>query len=190
VATVDADTLTLIAAACQDHQRLRFDHRKSDGSVTRREIEPHRLVHTGRRWYLLGWDLNRGDWRTFRVDRMTPKTPVGPRFAPRDPPSNDEVAARTSWAVSSGRFRYQARFLMHAPAARVADRVPPEAGVVEAVDDSTSILHSGSNSLDALAVHVAVLGFDFEVLGPPKLVEHVRRLGDRFSLAAQRNSQE
>ncbi len=184
LATVDADTLTLIAGACRDHQRLRFDYRKHDGSSARREIEPHRLVHTGRRWYLLGWDLDRQDWRNFRVDRLEPKIPVGPRFVPRDPPSNEEVAAQTSWAISSGRYRHQARFRMHAPAAILADRVPPESGFVEAVDDRTCILHSGSNSLDALAVHVAVLGFDFEVLEPPELVEAIRVLGARFSAAA------
>jgi predicted DNA-binding transcriptional regulator YafY len=181
LATVDADTLTLIAAACRDHQRLRFDYRKYDDIAVRREVEPHRLVHTGRRWYLLGWDLDRDDWRNFRVDRVEPKIPVGPRFVPRDPPSNEEVVAQTSWALSSGRYRHQGRFRMHAPAATVADRVTPETGLVEAIDDRTCILHSGSNSLDALAVHVAVLGFDFDVLGPPELVERARVLGARFT---------
>ena len=183
LATVDADTLTLIAGACRDHQRLRFDYRKPDGTSARREVEPHRLVHTGRRWYLLGWDLDRHDWRNFRVDRLQPKIPVGPRFVPRDPPSNEEVVAQTSWALSSGRYRHQARFRMHAPAAAVADRVPPDTGLVEAIDDLSCILHSGSNSLDALAVHVAVLGFDFDVLEPAELVEAVRVLGARFSAA-------
>jgi hypothetical protein len=70
---------------------------------------------------------------------------------------------------------------MHAPAATVADRVTPETGLVEAIDDRTCILHSGSNSLDALAVHVAVVGFDFDVLGPPELVERARILGERFT---------
>ncbi len=185
LATVDADTLTLIAGACRDHQRLRFDYRKHDGTSARREVEPHRLVHTGRRWYLLGWDLDRQDWRNFRVDRLQPKIPVGPRFVPREPPSNEEVVAQTSWALSSGRYRHRAQFRMYAPAAVVADRVPPDTGLVEAIDDRTCILHSGSNSLDALAVHVAVLGFDFDVLEPPELVAAVRILGERFIAAAR-----
>ena len=56
------------------------------GTATRRRVEPYQLVATGRRWYLLAWDLDRDDWRTFRVDRITPRTPTGPRFTPRELP--------------------------------------------------------------------------------------------------------
>jgi predicted DNA-binding transcriptional regulator YafY len=84
--TVDPSTLTAIAAACRDSLRLSFDYRTHDGTSSIRTTEPHRLVHTGRRWYLLGWDVDRQDWRTYRVDRLDPRTPTGPRFAPRTPP--------------------------------------------------------------------------------------------------------
>src|SRR6266545_6447022 len=73
--TVDAAVLTTIAAAARDRHRLRFDYRTHDGSASIRSVEPHRLVHTGRRWYLLAWDTDRQDWRTFRVDRITLRTP-------------------------------------------------------------------------------------------------------------------
>ena len=73
------------------------------------------------------------------------------------------------------------------PLRLVADRVTPETGLVEAIDDRTCILHSGSNSLDALAVHVAVLGFDFDVLGPPEFVECARVLGARFTRSVGAN---
>jgi predicted DNA-binding transcriptional regulator YafY len=181
--TVDPDTLMLVAAACRDHQRLRFDYRSREGNPSRRDTEPLRLVHTGRRWYLVAWDLDREDWRTFRVDRLTPRVPTGPRFTPRDPPDED-VPAYVNWVVSSARHRYQGRFTMHASAEALAERVPPTAGVLEAVDDHTCVLYSGSNSLDALALHVALLGVDFEAHEPPELLDHVRTLAARLGRAA------
>ncbi|NYI06342.1 helix-turn-helix transcriptional regulator [Allostreptomyces psammosilenae] len=181
--TVGAEVLTAIATVCRDHERLRFEYRGHDGTVSVRDVEPHRLVHTGRRWYLLAWDTAREDWRNFRVDRMEPKVPTGPRFTPRRPPDTD-IAAYTSWAVSNAAYRYRARVTMRAPAEAVAERVSPTSGVVEAVDEHTCTLYAGSNSLDGLAVHLAVLGFEFEVHEPPELVAHVRRLAERLGRAA------
>jgi predicted DNA-binding transcriptional regulator YafY len=183
-ATVDPDTLTLIAAACRDHQGLRFDYRSHDETVSKRIAEPHRLVHTGRRWYLIAWDTDRQDWRTFRVDRITPRPPLGPRFTPREPPDPD-LAAYTSWAVSTAAYRYQARFTMHAPAAVVADRITPTSGMVEAIDERACVLYTGSNSLDALAVYVGLIGVDFDVHDPPELVDHIRALADRLDRATR-----
>ena len=75
--TVDPQQLTVIAAACRDTERLRFGYRSRDGSDSRREVEPHALVNHGRRWYLVAWDPARGDWRTFRVDRLTRPASAG-----------------------------------------------------------------------------------------------------------------
>jgi len=179
--TVDPDTLTAIAAACRDHQRLRFDYRDHDGAETVRTTEPHRLVYTGRRWYLIAFDTDRQDWRTYRVDRLRPRTPTGPRFVPRDPPA--DAAAYVSQAVASAPYRYQAKLLMHAPAEVVAERSSPTAGRLEPIDEHTCVLHTGSNSLDELAVYVGVKGVDVDVIEPPELVEHLHRLADRFNRA-------
>jgi predicted DNA-binding transcriptional regulator YafY len=177
---VDPEVLTTIAAACRDREQLRFDYRTHEGHEALRRAEPHRLVHTGYRWYLVAFDVDREDWRTFRVDRLHPRVPNGPRFAPRSPPDPD-VAAYTSWAVSNAVYRYQGRFTIHAPAEAVVARVPPTSGVVEALDAEHCVLRTGSHSLDALAVHVALLGFDFTVDSPPELVERMRVLGGRLT---------
>jgi predicted DNA-binding transcriptional regulator YafY len=182
VPTIDAETLTAIAAACRDHQRLRFDYRDRDGAESVRTSEPHRLVHTGRRWYLVAYDVDRQDWRTFRVDRLRPRTPTGPRFVPREAPV--DAAAYVSQAVTSAPYRYQARFLMYAPAEALADELSPTAGRIEPVDEQHCILHTGSNSLEHLALYVGLKGVDFDVLDPPELVEHVRTVGRRFARAA------
>src|SRR5215218_11163657 len=87
--TVDADVLTAIAGAIRASERLRFDYIHHDGIMSVRTTEPHRLVNWGRRWYLVAWDTDRQDWRTFRVDRLSPRTPSGPRFTPREFPERE-----------------------------------------------------------------------------------------------------
>src|SRR6266511_61348 len=131
--TADAEVLTAVAGACRDHQRLRFDYRAHDGSASLRTVEPHRLVHDRGRWYLVAWDADRGDWRTFRADRMAPRIPTGPRFAPRDPPDGD-VVRHLLRGVGAATWRYRARVIVHAPATVIAGRLPP-AVLVEAVDE-------------------------------------------------------
>jgi predicted DNA-binding transcriptional regulator YafY len=181
-ATVDADTLTLLATACRDHLRLRVDYRPADGEVGRRSLEPHRIVHSGHRWYLVAYDLDRADWRTFRVDRLTPVPPLRARFTPREPPAED-AARYTSWNVSNAVYRYQARITMHAPAAAVRERVTPTAAMVEPIDEHSCELRSGSNSLDALSIYIGLLGFEMTVHEPPELVDTMRTLGERLRRA-------
>jgi predicted DNA-binding transcriptional regulator YafY len=180
---VNLELLTEIAAACRDERRLRLRYPGRDG-VASREIEPHRLVYTPRRWYLVAWDIGRRDWRTFRVDRIqSPLSPPGARFTPRTPPS-DDVAGYVSRSISARPYRYQARILMHASAEAVAQRTSPAAGHLEAVDQDRCILHTGSHSLDELALYVALKGFGFQVLDPPELIPVLRTLSDRLGQAA------
>ncbi|MCP9622810.1 YafY family transcriptional regulator [Nocardia otitidiscaviarum] len=183
-ARVDPDVLTTLAAVIRDHERLRFDYRTHQGTESRRTVEPHRLVHTGRHWYLLGWDVDRDDWRTYRVDRLTPRIPTGPRFTPRDAPEIDP-AGFVSRGVSTAPYRYQARITLFAPAAVATDRIAPTVGVIEAVDADTCVLHTGSDSLDELAVYVGVFGFDCRIHEPPELIAHIRTLTARLTAATE-----
>ncbi|MFG2054253.1 helix-turn-helix transcriptional regulator [Micromonospora sp. NPDC048930] len=178
--SVDPDVLTVLAAVCRDHQRLRFDYRSHDGTDSVRDTEPHRLVHTGRRWYLVGWDTDRRDWRTYRVDRIRPRIPTGPRFTPRPAPDVN-LAGYLTHGVSTAPYRYRARITLHAPAATAAERIPPTVGVIEAVDPHTCLLHTGSNSLDELAIYVASFGFRFQIHEPPELIAHIRALATRLT---------
>ncbi|MDH2426646.1 YafY family protein [Sphaerisporangium sp. TRM90804] len=176
----DPGVLTTLAAACRDQERLRFDYRSHDGSASLRVVEPHRLVSWGRRWYLVAWDVDRRDWRTFRADRVEPRTPTGPRFPPRDPPEGG-AAAYVARGVSAAAWRHRSRVVVHAPAQVVTERVNPAVGVVEAVDGHTCVLHTGADSLNTLAVHLGMLDLDFEVTEPPELVEHLRDLTARYA---------
>ncbi|NJP94426.1 WYL domain-containing protein [Nonomuraea sp. FMUSA5-5] len=180
---VDPAALTAIAAAVRDRESLRFDYRAHDGTEDRRTAEPYRLVSSGRRWYLVAWDTGRGDWRTFRADRLRLRTPNGPRFAPREPPSDDLVRYITE-RISVDPYRYRGRFTVRAPAGDVAARMPPTIAVVEPAGAGACVLTTGSNSLDDLAMWVAQLGVPFTVHEPPELVEHVRAIGTRLVAAA------
>lgn len=145
-------------------------------------MEPHRLVVWGRRWYLLGWDLDRGDWRTFRLDRCgRPGTPTGPRFAPREPP--DDVATLVQRGVSAAGFRVRARILVHAPADVVGARIGPAVGVVTPVDAGSCHLDTGAGSVETVGMYLGMLDAEFEVVDPPELVEHVRLLAGRYARA-------
>ncbi|TDB76166.1 YafY family protein [Micromonospora sp. KC723] len=178
--TIDPETLTAVATACRDHHRLRFDYRSHDGTTSVRTTEPHRLVHTGRRWYLVAWDVERADWRTYRMDRLAPRVPAGPRFTPREAPDVD-LAAYLFRGVSAAVYRYQARVTLHVSAETAAEQVLPTVGLIEAVDSRTCLLHTGSNSLDELAVHLGLFDLPFTVNEPPELIARIRDLAARLT---------
>src|SRR5436309_2763377 len=106
------------------------------------------------------------------------------RFVPREPPAED-LAAYVARRVSATRDRYQARVILRVPLAEVAPRVPPAAGTLEAIDARSCLLLTGADWLGGLAVYIADIGVDFEIVEPPELVELVRRLADRFARAAR-----
>jgi predicted DNA-binding transcriptional regulator YafY len=133
----------------------------------------------------VAWDVDRGDWRTFRVDRIEPRTPNGPRFTPRELPEHD-VAAYVSRRVSAAAWRHHARVTVHAPAEAVADRITPAVGTVEVVDESSCVLHTGADTVGTIAVYLGLLGFDFRVDDPPELVAHLRELAARYDRATDR----
>ena len=180
---VDPQHLTVIAGACRDSECLRFAYRSRDGADTRREVEPHSLVNHGRRWYLVAWDRGRGDWRTFRLDRLTRPMSTGVRFSPRSLPAKD-AAAYVERSIAAAPTRYEAVVTLHAPAEEIANRVPPYWGAVEPIDELTCRYTTGDDELGWLALRIAMLGVDFEVSGPPELVDHLRALASRITRGA------
>lgn len=180
---VDAQVLTTLAAACRDHERVRFDYRAHDGTATRREVEPYRLVNWGRRWYLVAYDVQRGDWRTFRADRVEPRVPGGPRFAPRPLPAED-LAAYVSQGVSTATWHYRARILVHAPAEVIMERLPATAGSVEVIDEHTCAVTTGADNAETVALWIGLIDADFTVQDAPELSAALRRLAERYQRAA------
>ncbi|MFJ4835705.1 helix-turn-helix transcriptional regulator [Streptomyces sp. NPDC088747] len=182
---VDPAVLTELANLCRDAERLRFEYRDHEGAVSRRTVEPHRLVCTERRWYLVAWDVDREDWRTFRVDRVTPTPPHGPRFTPRTPPAED-LAAYVSRGVSTRAYASHAVVRLLVPVAEAAERISPSAGTLEAEGEDSCVLRTGAANLDVMVLHVMMTGLEFEVLEPAELTGAIRTARDRLSRALDR----
>ncbi|WP_204053053.1 helix-turn-helix transcriptional regulator [Microbispora siamensis] len=181
--TVDPDTLTSIAAAVRDRETLRFDYLDHRGDEGRRTAEPHRLVFTGRRWYLLAWDVDRGDWRTFRADRVRLRTPNGPRFTPREPPEGD-AAAHVVRGTGSAAWRHRAVVRLHAPVEVMGARLTAAAGLLRADGADACVLETGGDSLPNLTAFITALDVPFTVLDPPELRAHLCALAERYRAAA------
>ncbi|GLY50986.1 YafY family protein [Lentzea sp. NBRC 102530] len=182
--TVDPETLTIIAAACRDHQQLRFTYASTHGEPSKRLVEPQGLVHTGRRWYLVAWDVSKQDWRTFRVDRIPDEPTLAARFTPREPPA-ESPAEFVSRQVSSNVYTYQAVLTIHAPVEEVAERTSPMAASLEPVDDRSCLMRTGAESLDRMVFYLLYLGLDFDLHEPPELRDHVKMLITRLQKAVR-----
>lgn len=181
-AVIDPAVLVTLAGACRDRFRVRFDYLRGDGTESLREVEPHRLVTWVGHWYLVAWDVGRGDWRTFRVDRLRPRVPLGARFSPRELPERDAG----TYLITRVRALWQnkAVILVHAPLDSDALRSWRTHAEVTAVDERTTRVLLDGDSLHGLAGILAELDADFTVESPPELVAYLRRVARRFDAAA------
>jgi len=182
-ASIAPETLTVMASTVAGQERLRFAYRAKDGTESRRLTEPYRLVSTGQRWYLVAYDLDREDWRTFRVDRVSRPFATGARFTPRELPTGSAAEyLRQSMQRRQETYEYAVTFA--APAADVAARVPSWLGAPEPLDEHSCRLRATTGDpVDWLAVRLAMLGCEFTVQEPAELVRCVRELGGRLSRA-------
>lgn len=175
-ATDDVDTgvLVVLAHTIRDRVRARFGYTARSGAHADRDVEPYRLVATGRRWYLLAWDLDRDDWRTFRLDRMAGVRASTFRFTPREAPDAVEHVRR---AVTRSGFAHRVRVRLTADVEAVRRRVPAAYGVATEVRPGLTDLESSADDLADLARHLTMAAFDLgahlEVLDPPELVEAI-----------------
>jgi predicted DNA-binding transcriptional regulator YafY len=181
--SVDPETLTLLANAVNANERLRFGYLSRDGGTSERLVEPNRLVSAGRRWYLVAYDSERGDWRTFRVDRIDHPRGTGQRVPPRTLPARD-AAEFVTRQLSALFPTYTAVATLYAPVEEVAGRLPDAAGALEPIDEHSCRLRGYAHTLDWLALRLIALGCDFEVHEPPELIERLGVLGARISRAA------
>jgi len=174
--TVEPEVLMTLARACRDEVEAGFDY-PSASQLRRRRVEPHRLVASDRRWYLLAYDLDRDGWRSFRVDRMTDVCARTWHFRPREAP---DAATYVQEAVASRVYPHQAHFLVHAPADTVRAQIPASAAVIRPRDSERCEVLSGARNLDFVLMHVLLLGHNFEVLSPAELGKRCRVLANRL----------
>ncbi|MCX4906276.1 YafY family protein [Streptomyces sp. NBC_00878] len=182
-ASIAPETLTVMASTIAGRERLRFAYRAKDGAESRRRTEPYRLVSTDRRWYLVAYDLDREDWRTFRVDRVADPFATGARFTPRELPTGSAAEyLRQSMYRRQETYEFEVTFA--ASAEFIAARLPGWLGTPEPIDDHSCRLRSSvGDAVEWLAVRLAMLGCEFTVHEPAELVGYVGELGGRLSRA-------
>jgi predicted DNA-binding transcriptional regulator YafY len=178
---VDAEELIALARSCRDCVRVEFGYVDIRGTSTRRRAEPYRLVATGSRWYLVAYDLDREAWRTFRLDRLEGVRATTMRFAPREHPPAVELVRR---AISVAAYAQPVRIRLRADAETVRALVPATVAVIESDGPDACVLEAGARDPAFVLMHVARLGFDFEVLGPEQVRDLAAALGRRLTEAA------
>lgn len=183
---VSAETLGIIAQACRDTVRLRFGYTARGGAITDRSVEPYRLVTIGRRWYLVAFDMDRNDWRTFRADRMTEPVPARNAFSPRPLPADDLVAFVQA-GIDQIATVYEVDIVVRAPAAQVAEFAGQWA-TVTALDESTCRLQMATDSLEWPIHLLATIPADFDVRAPAELQTLVSAVARRFARSARRSN--
>jgi predicted DNA-binding transcriptional regulator YafY len=181
---VDGKLLAMIAAAARDREIVRFRYSDHSGSASERRIEPYRLVNWGSRWYLVAFDVERADWRTFRVDRMSETRSVGHRFTLRPLPA-DDIAGYVAAKTRQVQRKVTGTVVVHAPATEVARRMGAWAeGSIEPVGDDRCLMKLGGRSVEDIAFWLGVLDTDFEVVDSPELSAAVSRIAQRYARAA------
>jgi predicted DNA-binding transcriptional regulator YafY len=175
---IELPNLMALAMCCRRGERVKFTYRDGSDRVSERRVEPHRLVSLGRRWYLVGFDLDRDDWRTYRVDRISELSATGHRNTPRETP---DAGALVSEGVAVRVFDTRTRVLVHAPSQDVVMYVGPTVGVVEPSPpgSDTCVVTIGGDP-DWVARYLAGLPVEFEVLDPPEVRQELRELAQRL----------
>ncbi|WBQ05623.1 helix-turn-helix transcriptional regulator [Kribbella sp. CA-293567] len=184
---VDSDHLIAIGTALRAREVLRFDYASPGASEDEwtppRKVEPHHLVTWGGRWYLVGWDLDRADWRTFRVDRMLPKTPTGPRFTPRELPAPDISTYISSRFQNANQWPCRGTAVLQAKATDIARWAGRDA-LVEELTPTTCRLTLSAWSWTGLAATFGMFESELEFICPPELKQAAHQLAARYTTAA------
>jgi predicted DNA-binding transcriptional regulator YafY len=169
-----SEVLMALATAVRDGVRVRLDYERADGERFERRIEPYRVLSVEGRWYLFAWDLDREDWRTFRLDRMHAVHPSTFTVAPRETPDIEQTV-RESITVAGYRSVCTVRIL--APYAQVAPMISARTGTLEADGEDACVLRAGADQLRWVAMHLAGMGLPVEVIDPPELLAEIEALG-------------
>lgn len=175
--SVNHAALAVVAAAVRKQEKLRFAYVDNEGRSTERHVEPVRLVHTGRRWYLVAFDLNREDWRTFRLDRVGSPKATGMRAASRKGPDPVELVQR---GITVDVWNFRASVLLEVSSERATSEIAPTVGTVEPIDDRSSRLIIGADEIGWIARYLLSLPFGFAVEEPASLANELAEIGRRL----------
>ncbi|ORT56060.1 WYL domain-containing protein [Streptomyces sp. CB03238] len=171
----DATTLTLLAAACRDHEIVTFDYTTRDGTWASRRVEPHSLVASGGLWYLVAYDTARDDWRIYRLDRLTAPSPTGRRVPPRTlPDPGPDPAAYVAAKIATAPVRYRAVATVHATADSIRVRTWALASRIQPISESNCTVDCSDDSLPRIAQALATLDTSYTLDADPAVVDYLR----------------
>ncbi|WP_245722033.1 helix-turn-helix transcriptional regulator [Nocardia crassostreae] len=178
---VDPEALTALGVAAARHEVVTFDYTGRSGRTTPRRVEPYRQVHMHLRWYLLAWDIERGDWRTFRLDRVTGITSTAAPFTPRPLPARS-AADYLREGLTAGRHR--AVVTVETSASAVADALKFQDCDIEPLSPTRCRVTVRVDSFEWMVLTIAFLGVDFHIEEPADFRDRSLELADRLRTAA------
>ncbi len=176
---VDAGLLSKLATACRDAHVLRFGYRSHAGDASQRHVQPLRLANYGRRWYLVAWDIDRSDWRSFRVDRMDKARASGDTFVPRPVPTN--VATRLERGIAYEPFACRITLRLQGSVDELQAALPVWCGVLEPETATHSLLRVGADSPESLLAQVLMIGQEAELVDGEAMAPALRRVLSRMA---------
>lgn len=179
----DIVALTTVALACRDHDALRYTYRTHSGEVSERHVHPHRTVSVDSCLYLIAWDLDRADWRTFRIDRIENPTRTRQKFSPRQLPFTDPVEYVRN-QIRSIPARYPIHATVQAPAQQVKQEIA-QYGVVEPINDTSCDVYIPADDLDWATFCLGAIGAPLIIHGPPEAVDHIHKWGQRLTAGTE-----
>ncbi len=182
---IDFRVLAALAGACRDTLEVRFGYRDHQGAETRRTVEPLRLVHAHLRWYLVARDVDRHDFRTFRLDRIASRDleVQARRFVPEEPAEG--IAAYVKRSLVSAPYRFRARLLLVGSVAELTAKIPSWVGTLEARSPKRTILTVGAETEAALVALVLHAGLPFTLLEPASLASAFEAAAERLAEGAR-----
>jgi biotin operon repressor len=185
--TVSQDVLGSLALACRDRERIRFSYEDGRGEKTERIVEPNALVAASRNWFLVAWDLRRGDWRTFRVDRISRFFGTRLRFPPRELPGG--AAAYVTKSVGALRRRIRLDVILELPLAEARAAFGPWGSQADALTATQTRwrveAESPEHAFGALAWVPAGVAYTLE--GQGELLDFIRTAAERAGAASGRS---
>jgi predicted DNA-binding transcriptional regulator YafY len=176
---VDPEVLLTLAQGCRMSERVSFDYRDGSGNESERRVEPYSLVNAEQRWYLVARDLDRDDWRTFRLDRMSRSRLTGHRFTPGPAP---DAATMVADGFAAAPWAWHAEVVLRTTVADARAEIPRTVGTVEEAEGG-ALFRLGAHDLDWIARYLAGLPFDVFVRTPPELRDALRALGRKLQRA-------
>lgn len=181
---VSADVLLGLAQAARRHVRVRFGYSDKTGAASERSAEPYHVVSLNQRWYLMAFDLDRDDWRTFRLDRLVDGTlhQTTFTFRPREAPDPAEYVRQSVFGGADS--AKSARIRIHMPAEQLRHMISEGAGTITADGGFCSILTTRSDDLEWIAFRLTSFTVPVEVLEPDELRATMTRMADRLAAAA------